>query len=125
MYKYVCVCVCTLLKPIPWVTKESTYNTTHAVLPVQQVGAMWTELAADEVHLFPTSVDETAIHDSHGMAHIIHPISFQFQTKLHLPSSSPSNSPTKSGINIKSGYYIFRLQLDTGTWITPPSTENI
>ena len=56
-------CVCTLLKPIPWVTKENTCITTHAVLPVQQVGAMWTELAADEVHLFPTSVDETAIHE--------------------------------------------------------------
>ena len=34
-----------------------------AVLPVQQVGAMWTALAADEVHLFPTSVDETATHE--------------------------------------------------------------
>ena len=34
-----------------------------AVQPVQQVGAMWTELAADEVHLFPTAVDETALHD--------------------------------------------------------------
>ena len=37
--------------------------TYQAVLPVQQVGAMWTVLAADEVHLFPTSVDETAIHE--------------------------------------------------------------
>ena len=34
-----------------------------AVLPVQQVGAMWIVLAADEIHLFPTAVDETANHD--------------------------------------------------------------
>ena len=39
----------------------------HAVLPVQQVGAMWIVLAADEIHLFPTSVDEAAIHEQHDL----------------------------------------------------------
>ena len=52
------------------VFKGSSYNKSisfQAVLPVQQVGAMWTVLAADEVHLFPTSVDETAIHEEHEL----------------------------------------------------------
>ena len=41
------VCVCTLLKPIPWVTKDNTYMTTHAVLPTSKVDQL-PQLATDE-----------------------------------------------------------------------------
>ena len=59
-----------------------------AVLPVQQVGVMWTELAADEVHLFPTSVDETALRD---MPHTIH--------QLTANSNADSNPDRRSQIS--------------------------
>ena len=70
----VCLCctraVCVCVGPLR--TKGACAHfhevmTYQAVLPVQQVGAMWTVLAADEVHLFPTSVDEAAIHEEHEL----------------------------------------------------------